>query len=132
MGTNGLQERRRHGRAKIRLEVILERKPPAESVRLTLLDFSVGGFFCLTTHAIEPGTLLGVTFEFPPYAEHAPRRIDASAVVVRCEPRDDSDGQYTMAACFMDMTGETKEHIQGYVDWYQLVYGDVGASTEGN
>lgn len=126
MGANGVRERRRHGRAKIHLEAVLERTPPEESVRLTILDFSVGGFFCRTSHPIDPGTWLGVRFDFPPYAEHPPRQLEASAVVVRCEPPKSGGQGYQLAAAFLELAEATKEHIQGYVDWYQLVYGGTG------
>lgn len=129
---SGFRERRKHGRASIHLEAVLERTPPEENIGLTVMDFSVGGFFCRTTHAMESGTWLGVTFEFPPYAEHPPRRIEASAVIVRCEPAPRKSDGFQMAACFMEVSQEVREHIQGYVDWHELVYGGSKLALEGN
>lgn len=122
MSQKGFVERRKHRRAGIHLEAILEGPTPEESVRLTVLNFSAGGFFCRINRAVEPLTSFQVTFQFPPFAEHAPRMIETSAVVVRCEQADDGTPDWKMAACFVMVPEADKAHIQGYVDWYHLVY----------
>jgi hypothetical protein len=122
MGKAGFQERRRHGRARIRMEAILEGDRPEESVRLQVENFSVGGFFCRMNRMMKPMTRLGITFQFPPYAEHPPRAIEGSALVVRCQKSADPEDGYEMAACFTYLPPDAAAHIQGYVDWYDLVY----------
>jgi hypothetical protein len=115
-------ERRRHGRARIHMEAILEGSRPEDSLRLRVENFSVGGFFCRINRAMKPMTRLGVTFQFPPYAEHPPRTIEGSALVVRCDPSAREEGEFDMAACFTYLPPDAASHIQGYVDWYELVY----------
>ena len=121
-------ERRKHPRARINLEAVLQGERPEDDLRLKVLNFSVGGFFCRSSREIEPLTRLGITFQFPPFAEHAPRTIETTAVVVRCEKSDSPNGGYKMASAFLSLGKEAKSHIQGYVDWYKLVYGDSGAA----
>jgi hypothetical protein len=121
-------ERRKHPRARINLEAVLQGGCPQEDLRLKVLNFSVGGFFCRSSREIEPLTRLGITFQFPPYAEHAPRTIETTAVVVRCEKSDSPDGDYKMASAFLSLGQDAKSHIQGYVDWYKLVYGESDAA----
>ncbi len=130
-GGSGIRERRRHGRAKIHMEAILEGDRPEDAIKLTVLNFSAGGFFCKSTRPIEPMTLLGITFQFPPYAEHPPRTLDTTAVVVRCEKPAPGQKHYRMAACFPELTEDVKEHIEGYVSWYDLVYGGFDSTAEG-
>ncbi len=77
---NGRLERRKHRRAGIELEAILEGRTPEESIRLEVLNFSGGGFFCKISREIELLTRLGITFQFPPYAEHGPRTIETTAI----------------------------------------------------
>jgi len=103
------------------MEAILQGKTPEEDVRLTVENFSVGGFFCRITRRLEPMTRLGITFQFPPYAEHPPCRLEAKALVVRCDKAPDED-EYRMGACFTELSPAAQRHIQGYVDWHELVY----------
>ncbi len=126
MDEHGRMERRKHRRAGIHLEAILEGATPEESVHLTVLNFSAGGFFCRISRALEPLTRLGITFQFPPYAENPPRRIETTAVVVRCEKGAED---YRLAACFLGLPEEDRNHIEGYVDWYHLVYGTADTSA---
>lgn len=128
MQQNGRIERRKHRRAGIQLEAILEGKTPSDSVRLEVLNFSAGGFFCRINREIEPLTRLGITFQFPPFAEHPPRTIETTAIVVRCEPPEDEARGYRVGACFLTLSDQDREHIQGYVDWHHLVYGDAGSA----
>ena len=121
-------ERRKHARARINLEAVLQGERPEEDLRMKVLNFSVGGFFCRSSREIEPLTRLGITFQFPPYAEHAPRTIETTAIVVRCERADSPDGDYKMASAFLSLGPDAKHHIQGYVDWYKLVYGESEAA----
>jgi c-di-GMP-binding flagellar brake protein YcgR len=121
-------ERRKHPRARINLEAVLQGERPEEDLRLKVLNFSAGGFFCRSSREIEPLTRLGITFQFPPYAEHPPRTIETTAVVVRCEKSDSSHGGYKMASAFLSLAPEAKQHIQGYVSWYKLVYGESEAA----
>jgi c-di-GMP-binding flagellar brake protein YcgR len=121
-------ERRRHPRARINLEAVLQGERPEEDLRLKVLNFSVGGFFCRSSREIEPLTRLGITFQFPPFAEHPPRTIETTAIVVRCERSDSPNGDYKMASAFLSLGQEAKGHIQGYVNWYKLVYGESEAA----
>lgn len=123
MREQGFRERRRHNRAKIRMEAVFQGDDPGFLVRLRIENFSVGGFACLINKRIEPMTRLGITFEFPPYAEHPPRTLETTAVVVRCEDPVHPETDYSLGACFVEISREAREHIQGYVDWYDLVYG---------
>jgi c-di-GMP-binding flagellar brake protein YcgR len=117
-------ERRKHARARINLEAVLQGEHPEEDLRLNVLNFSAGGFFCRSSREIAPLTRLGITFQFPPYAEHPPRRIETTAVVVRCAKTESPDGDWKMAAAFLTLGDDAKHHIQGYVSWHKLVYGD--------
>jgi hypothetical protein len=126
----GSVERRRHDRAKIHMEAVLERLTPGDFVRLTILDFSVGGFFCRSSQALEPGTLLGVTFQFPPYAERPSCAIEGRAAIVRCEPPSETGNEFQVAAAFTELSREAREHIRGYVEWYELVYGESGLAAK--
>jgi c-di-GMP-binding flagellar brake protein YcgR len=121
-------ERRKHPRAHINLEAVLQGERPEEDLRLKVVNFSVGGFFCRSSREIEPLTRLGITFQFPPYAEHAPRTIETTAIVVRCEKSDSPDGDYKMASAFLSLGKDARNHIQGYVNWYKLVYGESEAA----
>ncbi len=123
MSKKGFPERRRHNRAKIRMEAVFQGENPEDLVRLRIENFSVGGFACRINRRIEPMTRLGITFEFPPYAEHPPRTLETTAVVVRCEEPLPPGSDYRLGACFVEISQEAREHIQGYVDWYDLVYG---------
>ena len=129
MHSNGTIERRKHRRAGIHLEAILEGPTPEENVRITVVNFSAGGFFCRINREIEPLTRLGITFQFPPYAEHAPRMIETTAVVIRSDKAEQGGDDYRMAACFLALSDEDKKHITGYVDWYHLVYGEADATA---
>jgi len=122
MERSNFQERRRHRRARIHMEAVLQGETPEQDVRLTVLNFSAGGFFCEASRQIRPMTRLGITFQFPPYAEHPPRRIDGGAVVVRCERSAKGEGPYRVGACFTELNGDAREHIQGYVDWHRLIH----------
>ncbi len=117
----GFVERRRHGRARIHMEAVLQGRNREEDVHLTVENFSVGGFFCRTSRHLEPLTRLGVVFQFPPYAEQGPKRLEAQALVVRCDKGPEED-EYRMAACFTELSPDAQKHIQGYVDWHDLVY----------
>jgi hypothetical protein len=121
-------ERRKHARARINLEAVLQGDRPEDDLRLKVLNFSVGGFFCRSSREIEPLTRLGITFQFPPYAEHPPRTVETTAVVVRCAASDAPGGGYKMAAAFLSLGAEAKHHIHGYVDWFKLVYGESEAA----
>jgi c-di-GMP-binding flagellar brake protein YcgR len=121
-------ERRKHPRAHINLEAVLQGDRPEDDLRLKVLNFSAGGFFCRSSREIEPLTRLGITFQFPPYAEHPPRTLETTAVVVRCEASDSPNGGYKMAAAFLSLGADVKRHIQAYVDWYKLVYGESEAA----
>lgn len=125
MQHTGGKERRKHRRAGIRMEAVLEGPTPAENLHLEVLNFSAGGFFCKMSRGLEPLTRLGITFGFPPYAEHAPRTIETTAIVVRCEGPDTPAGTYRVGACFLTLSPEDREHIEGYVQWYHLVYGET-------
>jgi c-di-GMP-binding flagellar brake protein YcgR len=122
-------ERRKHRRAGIHLEAILEGPTPDQNLRLEVLNFSGGGFFCKLSREIELLTRLGITFQFPPFAEHAPRRIETTAIVVRCEKPETAGGDYRVGACFLALSNQDREHIEGYVSWYHLVYGGVDAKV---
>ena len=115
-------ERRRSDRAGIHMESILEGGAGQEDIHLEVVNFSVGGFLCLTTRPLAPMTRLGIRFVFPPYAEHPARGIDACAVVVRCEPPSEREDRHRMAACFTEMPPEGRRHIEGYVRWWRLVH----------
>ena len=132
MREQGLRERRRHNRAKVRMEAVFQGDDPESCVRLRIENFSVGGFACRINKCIEPMTRLGITFEFPPYAEHAPRTLETTAVVVRCDDPVHPETDYSLGACFVDISREAREHIQGYVDWYDLVYGGQAPEEEGS
>ena len=84
-GRPKVAERRKHARARINLEAVLQGERPEDDLRLKVLNFSAGGFFCRSSREIEPLTRLGITFQFPPYAENPPRTLETTAVVVRCE-----------------------------------------------
>ena len=131
MERKAIRERRQHGRAKINMEAILQGERPEQDIRLAILNFSAGGIFCETSRPIEPMTRLGITFQFPPYAEHPPRTIEGGAVVVRCDRPKVGDGPYRVGACFTELNGDAREHIQGYVDWYKLIYGGEDLAPEG-
>jgi c-di-GMP-binding flagellar brake protein YcgR len=124
MDKGGEPDRRRHGRARIHMEAILQGKRAEDDIRLTVENFSAGGFFCRISRPLESMTRLGITFQFPPYAEHPPRMMEAQALIVRCEKAKENH-VYTMAACFTELSQEARAHIQGYVDWYDLVYGKI-------
>ena len=115
MSQSGFVERRKHRRAGIHLEAFLEGPTPQESVRLTVVNFSAGGFFCRINREFEPLTSFQVTFQFPPFAEHPPRMIETSAVVVRCEKAAEDAEDWRMAACFVMVPEEDKAHILGSV-----------------
>lgn len=117
-------ERRKHARAHINLEAVLQGERAEDDLRLNVLNFSAGGFFCRSSREITPLTRLGITFQFPPYAEHPPRKIETTAVVVRCAKTDSPNGDYKMAAAFLALGEDARQHIQGYVTWQKLVYGD--------
>jgi c-di-GMP-binding flagellar brake protein YcgR len=125
MQGRGGPERRKHRRAGIRMEAVLEGPTPAENVHLEVLNFSAGGFFCKMSRGMEPLTRLGITFRFPPYAEHPPRTIETEAIVIRSEGPDAAGGTYRVGACFLTLSPEDREHIEGYVSWYHLVYGET-------
>lgn len=111
-------DRRRHGRAQIRFEAILEGEQSGEQTRLQVLNFSVGGFFCLSSRSFELMTRLGIRFHFPPYEDEPAREIEGEAVVVRCTvPQRPGDG-WRVGACFTSLGSEARDHIEGYVDWY--------------
>jgi hypothetical protein len=110
------------------MEAILEGPTEEDNIRLQVLNFSVGGFFCLSSRPLRPMTRLGIRFLFPPYGEHASRAIEAVAVVVRCEAPAGEGTDHRMAACFTEMAPEARSHIQGYVDWYQIIH--AGADKE--
>jgi c-di-GMP-binding flagellar brake protein YcgR len=122
------RERRKHARARIHLEAVLQGDRPEDDLRLTVLNFSAGGFFCRSSHEIVPLTKLGITFQFPPYAEHPPRSLETTAVIVRCDQADSPGGEFKMAAAFLSLLPADRQHIQGYVDWYRLVYGESEAA----
>lgn len=120
-------ERRKHRRAAVELEAVFQSET-GESVRLSVENFSAGGFFCRISRPIEPLTRLGTTFEFPPYGDVAPRTIEATAIVVRCdEPAEGKEG-HRLAACFIDLKPRDRDHIEEYVEWYRSVYEDESAS----
>ena len=123
MERKAFRERRRHNRAGIRMEAILQGDRPADDLRLNVLNFSAGGFFCEASRAIRPMTRLGVTFQFPPYAEHPPKKIEGMALVVRCEQPSSANGPFKVGACFTELSPDARDHIQGYVDWYKLIFG---------
>jgi c-di-GMP-binding flagellar brake protein YcgR len=119
---NARPERRKHRRAQIQLEAILEGENPGEERRLEVLNFSVGGFFCHIDRPMEPMTKLGIEFVFPPFADEPSRRIEGVAVVVRCEPASRNDRGHRMGACFLELAPDAREHIQAYVDWYRATH----------
>ncbi|MCA9728827.1 MAG: PilZ domain-containing protein [Candidatus Eisenbacteria bacterium] len=121
-GPNARPERRKHRRAQIQLEAILEGEKPGDEVRLEVLNFSVGGFFCRINRPMEPMTKLGIEFVFPPFADESARRIETVALVVRCEPAGRSEQGHRMGACFLELSKEDRTHIQAYVDWYQATH----------
>jgi hypothetical protein len=122
----GQHERRRHGRARIHMEAILQGKTAQDDIHLKVENFSAGGFFCRISRHLTPMTRLGITFQFPPYAEHPPCMMEAQALVVRCD-KGNAGHTWDMAACFTELSQEARDHIQGYVDWYDLVYGRIDA-----
>jgi c-di-GMP-binding flagellar brake protein YcgR len=121
-GPNTRPERRKHRRAQIQLEAILQGEKPGDELRLEVLNFSVGGFFCRINRPMEPMTKLGIEFVFPPFADEKARRIEAVALVVRCEPSARTGPGHRMGACFIDLAAEAREHIHAYVDWYQATH----------
>ena len=112
------------------MEAILVGDTPEKDLHLAIENFSVGGFFCRASRPMEPMTRLGITFQFPPYAEHPPTTIQTTAVVVRCEKPRDGVGGYEMAACFTELAVEAKKHLQEYVEWHELIYGSAGTANE--
>jgi hypothetical protein len=119
---NARPERRKHRRAQIHLEAILQGETPGEERHLEVLNFSVGGFFCRIDRPMEPMTKLGIEFVFPPFADEPSRRIEGVALVVRCEPSSRSGAGHRMGACFLELAPEARRHIQAYVDWYQATH----------
>jgi len=130
MKEQGFRERRQHNRARILMEAVFQGDDPDNLVRLKIDNFSVGGFACSINRRIEPMTRLGITFEFPPYAEHPPRTLETTAVVVRCEEPVQPATEYRLGACFIEISREARDHIQGYVDWFDLVYGSQAHEEE--
>ena len=123
-------DRRKHQRANIHLQAVLQGERPEDDVRLTILNFSVGGFFCEVSRPLELMTKLGIQFRFPPFADQDGKEIEATALVVRCQEPDVSDGPFKLAACFIDLSQDAREHIQSYVDWYRMVHGDAEVERE--
>lgn len=125
-------DRRRHGRAPIQMEAVLQGKTPDKTVRLQILNFSVGGFFCLIDRAMEEMTRLAIRFVFPAFGEEPPRTIDCVALVVRCEPSARKGEGNKLAACFTELSPADRDHIQSYVDWVSVVNetADRSFSTE--
>jgi c-di-GMP-binding flagellar brake protein YcgR len=116
------QERRRHARARIHLEAFLEGETPGEVTKLTVINFSAGGFYCRVSRPIAAMTRLGVRFQFPPFAEHPPRSIEGVALVVRCEEPLEEGLPYHIGACFIELSREARDHVQSYVEWYEMLY----------
>lgn len=118
------------------MEAVLQGNTPEEDIRLTVLNFSAGGFFCESSRPIQPMTLLGITFQFPPYAEHPPRTIEGRAVVVRCETATPGEKATSgrescrVGACFTELSADARRHIEGYVEWHNLIYRDAAAAPE--
>lgn len=124
-GRSSGRERRKHQRADIQLEAVLQGDRPEDDLHLRILNFSVGGFFCEVTRPLEMMTKLGIRFQFPPFAHHETVEMDATALVVRCTEPEVSDQPYRLAACFIDLSRDARAHIQSYVDWYRMVHGNV-------
>lgn len=115
-------ERRRHRRAPMRMEALLEGKTPDDLVRLNVVDFSAGGFLCAINRPLAVMTRLGIRFQFPAYAEQPARAIETTAVVVRCEKPAKLGEDCRLAACFLNLADSDREHIQAYVDWYETLH----------
>lgn len=116
------KDRRRHRRAPIRIEATLEARRPEDSVRLTVLDLSAGGFLCSISRPMAAMTRLGVRFVFPPYANQPAREMDVMALVIRCEKPPRAGEDHRLAVCFLDLRDDDRDHIEGYVDWYETVH----------
>jgi len=111
-------DRRKFGRAGIKLEAVLRGETPAQDLTIEMINFSVGGFYCKTSRPLELMTKLGIHFQFPAYADVEERSIEAIAVVIRAETKEESADHYRIAACFIDMDRESRDHVEDYVEWY--------------
>jgi hypothetical protein len=126
MSWDGITERRKHRRARLRMHLACAGKEGGTGTGLETLNLSAGGFYCRVDHPIEPLTRLGLRFVFPPFGTDHPgeRVLECEGVVVRCERDPAQAGTHRIAACFIGLSREERRHIEGYVDWHLEVYAD--------
>lgn len=121
-------ERRKHRRAGIRLEAVLRGATPDRDAHIEVVNFSVGGFLCLIDRPLELMTKLGVHFQFPPFGDHDARDVTAVGLVVRCEATEGP--KFRLAACFIDIEPESREHVRRYVTWYHETHAADPSAVE--
>jgi hypothetical protein len=92
--------------------------------RMETLNMSAGGFSCRMDRPLENLTLLRLGLVFPAFGgRDRAHEIDCTAVIVRCEPRDqDPDGGYEVAAAFTWITPQDRQLLSDYLEWYETVY----------
>jgi len=116
-------DRRRARRVPIRIQAILEAKRPEDSIHISVLNFSEGGFYCRVSRPMPVMTKLGIHFVFPPFGDRAQREMDAVALVVRCEKPRQPEDEAHLAAAFVEIAVADRQHIRDYVSWYETVHG---------
>jgi c-di-GMP-binding flagellar brake protein YcgR len=134
MNWDGVTERRRFRRAKIRLRLEFQGRAGTETspVEMQTLNLGAGGFYCRVAREIPALTRLALRFVFPPFGREHPaaRTIECEAIVVRCDADRCTPSAYRLGACFSRMEPADRRYIDQYVAWYREVY-ETGASEDG-
>ncbi|MBM3316215.1 MAG: hypothetical protein FJY75_00010 [Candidatus Eisenbacteria bacterium] len=133
MTWDGLTERRRHPRARIRLLMAFEDEGSgagSQPVLLETLNFGAGGFYGDIDRRLEPLTKLGLRLVFPPFGPDCrePRTIECEAIVVRVDEPPAGRSGCRIAAHFRGLAPEQRDYIDAYVAWHSEVY---AASDDG-
>ncbi len=125
-------DRRRGRRVPIRIHATLEARDPKDAIHITVLNFSEGGFYCRVSRALPVMTKLGIHFVFPPFGDRAQREMEAVALVVRCERPKSPEEESHLAAAFVEIEADSRQHIRDYVTWYETVNGLEEEEEEAN
>ena len=120
----GVSERRRHGRAAVRLPI--SATLDGDEIRILCSDVSVGGACCHSESSVPVMTRLDVALRLPPDGAPAGAPITAEelhlhAVVVRCEPDPASPDLWKLAIFFLEPEPTALSRLSRYVHEHQEV-----------